>query len=149
RHRPHHRRPARRPRRCERLHVARGSLVALARDDRDVDVPDREVGRGARLDTPVLAGRYELGPRLGLGGMAEVVRGHDRRLDRAVAVKLLRADRLDDRARERFRRESTSSAGFVHPHAVTTFDAGESNGWLYLVMELVEGPTLAERLHRD
>jgi serine/threonine protein kinase len=98
---------------------------------------------------PVLAGRYELGPALGAGGMAEVVRGYDRRLDRPVAIKLVPAGRVDALARERFRRESTSSARFNHPHAVTTFDAGEADGWLYLVMELVEGETLADRLRHD
>ncbi len=98
---------------------------------------------------PVLAGRYELGPPLGAGGMAQVVRGHDRRLDRPVAIKVVPAGRVDELARERFRREAMSSARFVHPHAVTTFDAGEADGWLYLVMELVEGPTLADRLRHE
>jgi serine/threonine-protein kinase len=95
---------------------------------------------------PLLAGRYELGPRLGTGGMAEVVRGLDSRLGRPVAIKLVASERVDPSSRERFRREAMTSAGFNHPHAVTTYDAGEADGWLYLVMELVEGPTLAQRL---
>jgi serine/threonine-protein kinase len=95
---------------------------------------------------PLLAGRYELGPLLGAGGMAQVVRGHDHRLGRPVAIKLVPAGRVDAATRERFRRESTWSARFNHPNAVTTFDAGEADGWLYLVMELVDGPTLGDRL---
>jgi serine/threonine-protein kinase len=98
---------------------------------------------------PVLAGRYELGPPLGAGGMAEVVRGYDRRLGRPVAIKVVPAGRVDALARERFRREAMWSARFIHPNAVTTFDAGEADGWLYLVMELVEGPTLADRLRHE
>src|SRR3954454_10113864 len=107
-----------------------------------MDAPDRP----ASTARAVLADRYEFGPRIGVGGMAEVVRARDLRLDRPVAVKLVRADHVDAATRERFRREATSSAGFVHPNAVTTYDAGESDGWLYLVMELVDGPSLAARL---
>jgi serine/threonine-protein kinase len=94
----------------------------------------------------LLAGRYELGTRLGVGGMAEVVRGFDTRLQRPVAVKLIPTDRVDEAARERFRREARASARFSHPHAVTTYDAGEAAGRFYLVMELVEGPTLSQHL---
>ena len=97
----------------------------------------------------VIVGRYALGEPLGAGGMARVVEGHDARLDRRVAVKLLPADRIDPVGRERFRREARSSAGFSHPNAVATFDAGEADGYLYLVMELVDGPSLADRLARS
>jgi serine/threonine-protein kinase len=94
----------------------------------------------------VIAGRYALGEEIGRGGMARVVTARDLRLDRAVAVKLLPVDRADDAdpvGRERFVREARSSAGFSHPHAVSVFDAGEADGLLYLVMELVDGPSLA------
>ena len=97
----------------------------------------------------MIVGRYALGEPLGAGGMAQVVEGHDARLDRRVAVKLLPADRIDPVGRERFRREARSSAGFSHPNAVATFDAGEADGYLYLVMEFVDGPSLADRLARD
>ena len=95
----------------------------------------------------VLAGRYVLGDELGAGGMARVVRARDIVLDRWVAVKLLPAGVLDPTARERFRREARSSASFNHPNAVAVFDAGEDSGQLFLVMELVDGPSLASVLH--
>ena len=94
----------------------------------------------------LIASRYEVGPLLGTGGMARVVRGRDIRLDRPVAIKLVPADAIDPVGRERFGREARSSAGFAHPNAVTAFDAGESDGFLYLVMELVDGSSLAELL---
>ncbi len=94
----------------------------------------------------MIAGRYELGAVLGAGGMARVFEARDRRLDRRVAVKLVWAGALDAAQRERFRREARASAGFSHPNAVATYDAGEDGEELYLVMELVEGPSLAGRL---
>jgi serine/threonine-protein kinase len=95
----------------------------------------------------VLARRYVLGDELGAGGMARVVRAWDVVLDRKVAVKLLPAGVVDATARERFRREARSSASFAHPNAVAVYDAGEDGGQLFLVMELVEGPSLAHVLH--
>ncbi len=95
----------------------------------------------------VLADRYELGPVLGSGGMARVVEGHDRLLDRRVAVKLMRDDLSADPAvRDRFLREARSAARFNHPNAVAVYDTGEDGRRPWIVMELVEGPTLADRL---
>ncbi len=94
----------------------------------------------------VLARRYVLMNELGAGGMARVVRARDIVLDRWVAVKLLPAGVLDPTARERFRREARSSASFAHPNAVAVYDAGEDGGQLFLVMELVDGPSLARVL---
>jgi serine/threonine-protein kinase len=94
----------------------------------------------------VIAGRYRLGALLGAGGMARVVAAHDLRLDRPVAIKLAPASGIDRAGRERFVREARSSAGFSHPNAVAVFDAGEGDGFLYLVMELVDGQSLAARL---
>jgi serine/threonine-protein kinase len=94
----------------------------------------------------VIAGRYRLGALLGAGGMARVVAAHDLRLERPVAVKLAPASGIDRAGRERFVREARSSAGFSHPNAVAVFDAGEADGYLYLVMELVDGPSVATRL---
>ena len=91
----------------------------------------------------VLAGRYRLGAELGRGGMARVVVAHDLRLDRQVAVKLLPLDVADPAGPARFVREARSSARFSHPHAVAVYDAGEADDHLYLVMELVDGPSLA------
>ena len=95
----------------------------------------------------VLAGRYELGDELGRGGMARVLSARDLRLDRVVAVKLL-AGGPDPTARQRFVHEARAAAAFTHPHAVSVFDAGESDGQLYLVMELVDGETLAAAITR-
>jgi serine/threonine protein kinase len=87
--------------------------------------------------------RYELRAHLGSGGMADVFEGYDRRLDRAVAVKLLKTDLPDPRARERFEHEARTAAGFVHPNAVTVFDVGTVGDRPFLVMELVDGRDLA------
>jgi serine/threonine-protein kinase len=94
----------------------------------------------------LIAGRYRLGAQLGAGGMARVVAAHDLRLDRPVAIKLAPASGIDRAGRERFVREARSSARFSHLNAVAVFDAGEADGYLYLVMELVDGPSVAARL---
>ncbi len=88
--------------------------------------------------------RYELGHRLGGGGMADVVEAYDRKLGRRVAVKMLRNGSGDPSARERFAREGRMAAGFTHPNVVAVYDVGEADGQPYLVMELIEGPTLAQ-----
>ena len=95
------------------------------------------------------AGRYELGRVLGAGGTAKVYEAHDLRLDRQVAVKLVPAAPAEPELRQRFVREARSAAAFTHPNAVALFDAGESDGYLYLVMELVDGQSLADRLATD
>ena len=98
-----------------------------------------------------LGGRYQLGPTLGRGGMAEVVRARDLRLQRDVAVKQLRVDLASDPTfQERFRREAHSAAGLNHPNIVAVYDTDEerdpATGSVipYIVMELVEGRTLRQ-----
>jgi eukaryotic-like serine/threonine-protein kinase len=93
----------------------------------------------------VLGGRYELGPSLGSGGMATVVAGHDRVLDRPVAVKLLGRQAHPD-ARARLLREARAAARLHHPNAVAVYDTGEHDGQPFIVMELVRGRTLADEL---
>jgi hypothetical protein len=93
-----------------------------------------------------IAGRYALRSRLGVGGMGEVHTAVDLRLDREVAVKLVPAAGIDPVTRARFVREARAAARISHPNAVAVFDAGEADGFLYLVMERVTGPTLADRL---
>lgn len=93
-----------------------------------------------------LGDRYEIGARVGVGGMAEVFEARDRRLGRKVAIKFLRADLADPRARERFNREARAAASFSHPNAVTIYDVGEVDARPYLVLEFVEGRNLAEVL---
>ena len=94
----------------------------------------------------LLAGRYVLDRELGRGGMAIVHEGHDRRLDRRVAIKLVPVAATEPTARHQFVREARSTARLSHPNAVAVFDAGDSDGYLYIVMEFVGGRTLAEEL---
>jgi serine/threonine protein kinase len=94
-------------------------------------------------------GPYEILSSVGGGGMGEVYRAKDTRLDRVVAVKVLpghAADQPD--ARERFEREARTIAGLNHPHICVLYDIGNQDGMEYLVMEYMEGETLAQRLQR-
>ncbi|MDZ5623533.1 serine/threonine-protein kinase [Nocardioides sp. HM23] len=93
-----------------------------------------------------LEGRYRLGDVLGRGGVADVYRARDLVLDRDVAVKMLR-ESVDDSDRSRFVGEARMLAGLSHPSIVTVLDVGVAEGHPFLVMELVEGPTLAAALH--
>jgi beta-lactam-binding protein with PASTA domain len=104
----------------------------------------------------IFNGRYELHRRLGRGGMAEVYLARDQMLDRPVAVKVLfPALATDPGFVERFRREAQRAAGLNHPNIVSVYDWGEANGTYFIVMEYVEGQSLAEilqvegRLHPD
>src|SRR5258706_14357369 len=94
------------------------------------------------------AERYELEHRLGHGGMATVYSARDLKLDRQVAIKLL-ADNFagDDEVRKRFSREARLAAKLDHPNVVQVFDVGEEDGRPYIVMEHVDGGTLADRLN--
>ncbi|MFE7429626.1 MULTISPECIES: serine/threonine-protein kinase [unclassified Streptomyces] len=102
----------------------------------------------------VVAGRYQLATVIGQGGMGQVWTAYDQRLDRRVAVKLLRPDRVtgpvDSRAadelRRRFVRECRITAQVDHPGLVTVHDAGSDGEDLYLVMQYVEGADLADHL---
>jgi len=96
-----------------------------------------------------VGGRYSFERPLGHGGMALVQLAHDRELDRPVAIKLL-ADNLagDPGFRLRFLREGQIAARLSHPNVVQVFDVGDEGGRPYIVMEYVEGETLAERLVR-
>ena len=94
-------------------------------------------------------GLYEIIGPLASGGMGEVYRARDPRLDRAVAIKILRApDRGSAIQIERFQREARSLARISHPQICTLHDVGEHDGMAFLVMELLEGETLAQRLER-
>jgi hypothetical protein len=98
----------------------------------------------------VLGGRYRLEERIASGGMGTVWSAHDETLDRRVAVKVLNEGLShDERFVERFRREALAAAGLAHPNIAGVFDYGEEEGRPYIVMELIHGETLAERLRRD
>jgi eukaryotic-like serine/threonine-protein kinase len=104
------------------------------------------------MATQVLAERYELGERLGVGGMSTVLSAFDRRLERPVAVKLLAEHLADDEQFvARFRREALSAARLVHPNVVQVFDFGldARSGRHYIVMELVRGQSGAEILRDE
>ncbi|MDN5768714.1 MAG: Stk1 family PASTA domain-containing Ser/Thr kinase, partial [Humibacillus sp.] len=110
-------------------------------------------------NTRILGGRYEVGALIGRGGMADVHLGHDTRLGRQVAIKILRSDLArDQNFLTRFRREAQSAAGLNHPSIVAIFDSGEDafdsadpHGQPatvpYIVMEYVDGHTLREQLN--
>jgi dipeptidyl aminopeptidase/acylaminoacyl peptidase len=95
---------------------------------------------GARL------GPYEIVSLLGKGGMGEVYKALDTRLDRQVAVKILPADLADPEARQRFEREAKAISRLSHPNICALYDVGHEQHIEYLVMELLDGETLADRL---
>jgi len=95
----------------------------------------------------LISNRYRLLSTLGRGGMAHVWRGFDQRLDREVAVKILNTREGPD-ACEIFEREARTAAALTHANIVGLHDAGSDDGVDYLVMELVEGETLAQRIRR-
>ncbi len=95
----------------------------------------------------VLGGRYRLIRLIARGGMAAVWEADDTRLSRRVAVKILDDQHAgDDAHRARFRREAIAAAGLGHPGIVSTYDTGDDDGLAYIVMELVDGPTLRDVL---
>jgi serine/threonine-protein kinase len=94
-------------------------------------------------------GPYEIVTPLGAGGMGEVYQARDTRLDRVVAIKVLPDGFADDpQFRERFDREARVVSQLTHPHICTLHDVGEHDGVAFLVMECLEGETLADRLAR-
>jgi serine/threonine protein kinase/Tol biopolymer transport system component len=94
-------------------------------------------------------GPYEISAPLGLGGMGEVYRAKDTRLDRTVAIKILPAQfSLDPVHKQRFEREAKTISSLSHPHICVLHDVGSQDGVDYLVMECVEGETLAKRLEK-
>ncbi|MEM9367086.1 MAG: protein kinase [Planctomycetota bacterium] len=109
------------------------------------------VDHGVRPDAdappkiPALLGDYELLEPLGHGGMGAVYKAHHKHLDKSVAIKLIRQDPgLDPELTRRFDREMKAAGRMEHPNIVRALDAGEADGFRFLVMELVEGRTTAE-----
>ncbi len=92
-------------------------------------------------------GPYEILEPLGAGGMGEVYRAKDTRLDRTVAIKVLPSETAaDPQLKARFEREARAISALAHPNICTLYDVGEEDGQTYLVMEHLVGQTLAERL---
>src|SRR5215204_4098086 len=106
------------------------------------DCPAMRFATGARL------GPFEILNPLGVGGMGEVYRARDTRLDRTVAIKLLRSEFANGPGRrvERFRHEARAIARITHPNICALHDVGEDGSSIFLVMEYVEGATLTARL---
>src|SRR5450631_2612709 len=98
------------------------------------------------LSTGTRLGPYEILAPLGAGGMGEVYRARDTRLERIVAIKVLAGELAESRELlQRFEREATISQ-LSHPHICALYDVGNQDGVEYLVMEYLEGETLADRL---
>ena len=98
------------------------------------------------MNETLAEGRYRIERTLGYGGMAVVYLAHDEELRRLVAIKVLAEHLSGDSAfRKRFLQESRLASRLSHPNVVQVYDAGEAEGRPYIVMEYVEGDTLAER----
>jgi serine/threonine protein kinase len=127
------------------VHVCPDDFTPLQADATLADVPtDPLIGR-------VFDGKYRLDERLGGGGMGTVYRATHMLIERPVAVKVLSQRFVGDQtAQQRFRREARASGRVQHPNAVTVNDFGATeDGWLYIVMELLEGQTLRDLLARE
>jgi eukaryotic-like serine/threonine-protein kinase len=98
------------------------------------------------MDGQLISGRYQLEVVLGRGGMATVWRGVDERLGRRVAVKLLDRATADPAMLQRFDREARTAGGLTHPNIVAVYDVGTDNGAPYMVMELIDGTSVAALL---
>ncbi|GAA2159471.1 serine/threonine-protein kinase [Humibacillus xanthopallidus] len=140
-----------------------GPTDEAAPGDRRTDAhPPNQATEAIDVTTPprILGGRYEVGELIGRGGMADVHLGHDNRLGRQVAIKILRSDLARDaNFLMRFRREAQSAAGLNHPSIVAIFDSGEDETTVegpgghpttlpYMVMEYIDGETLRQQLSR-
>lgn len=98
-----------------------------------------------QFEGTLIAGRYEIREHIATGGMASVFKTWDHRVERIVAIKILRSlDKSDQRAVERFRREARATAALAHPNAVTIYDFVEEADQYFLVMEYIQGPTLKQ-----
>ena len=93
-------------------------------------------------------GRYEIRRRVAQGGMGTLYLAHDATLDRLVALKLFQSGVDDPEARDRFAREARAAAALSHPNIVTIYDFGDYTSHPYIVMEFIQGETLADVIHR-
>ena len=97
----------------------------------------------------IIAERYEILGKIGTGGMADVYKAKDHKLNRFVAVKVLKPEfREDTTFIRKFKSEAQAAAVLTHPNIVNVFDVGDDNGVYYIVMELIEGITLKEYISK-
>ena len=99
--------------------------------------------------TTAIADRYPIERTLGTGGMATVYLARDVRHDRDVAIKVLNDELAESLGRQRFVREIKLAARLNHPHILPLYDSGESEGFLYFVMPVMQGQTLRDRLEQE
>src|SRR5579864_6475015 len=96
---------------------------------------------------PAISSRYRILRRLGMGGMGEVYLAEDTQLERKVAIKVLPAEAMaDDTARSRLIREARAAARLDHANICAIYEVGEHQGQNFIVMQYVDGETLAERM---
>ena len=128
----------------------------LARENETADFTKKPTSKlatnelASRSGVPLVGQRlahYRILEKIGAGGMGEVYRAHDERLDRDVAIKVLLAF-SDPEARKRLWREARAAAGLNHPNVCQLYEIGEENGVPFLAMELLDGESLAARLAR-
>ena len=131
--------------------LARSAATACGKSGGMIRSTPMSLGHGhlMMLTAGATLGPYEILARVGAGGMGEVYKAHDTRLNRTVAIKVLPAAlTADPDARLRLNREAKAVAALSHPHICSLFDIGHQDGTDFLVMEFLEGETLAERLTR-
>lgn len=97
----------------------------------------------------IIGERYEIEEKIGTGGMADVYKASDKRLNRKVAIKVLKQEFSEDKSFiTRFKNEAQAAAGLSHPNIVSVYDVGEDKGSYYIVMELVNGVTLKKFIEK-
>src|SRR5690242_18388472 len=94
-------------------------------------------------------GHYRIDAKLGEGGMGVVYRATDLKLNRPVAIKFLSNELADESQRRRFQQEAQAASALNHPHILTVFETGTSEGREYLVTEFIDGYTLREWVARE
>jgi serine/threonine protein kinase/Tol biopolymer transport system component len=139
---------------CKDDEELRREVESLLKENGGLVIDGAVSEMAAALKVPTLTSGSQLGPHridsvIGAGGMGQVYRATDTRLNRRVAIKVLPSELADDpQFRARFEREAKAIASLNHPHICTLYDVGRDQGIEYLVMEYLEGESLASRLER-
>jgi serine/threonine-protein kinase len=131
-------------------HACRQPLTLVTHEDSALPEDHAATSSSSRSRPPrLLADRYDVIDVVGTGASAVTWRGHDRRLDRQVAIKILRRDGEQDAAyTQRFEREARTSASVSNGNVVNVYDVGQQDGWLYLVMQFIDGEDLKHAIAR-